>query len=477
MEPILPASVAWIVVIGFGLLWLVLGWLFGKKVKTSEDFMVAGRKVGLAVGSATVMATWCTANTVLAAPELGYKAGLWGMIGYGLGGVGVIWFGSVAKRIKELMPKGVSSGEFIQIRYGNSTWVIYMILANVYNLAFLVTQAMGGGLLLNLVFGIPYHIGMLLITTVCVVYTMVGGMKAVVGTDFIQSLMIMTSVVIVIPITISQIGFGNLYGGVMENMPDRFSMIKPLGLMYAFNSAVFSLGEIFHSNLWWVRVHSMREDVVKKGWKAGGLMWMSIPVLAGAAGLIAIATDLQFPQMNMIFPMLSIKYLGGIGAFLIIFVVLGAIYSSLDSLLAGVSSLLVNDIYYKRINKKADDRKIMRMNQFVVLCLGIITASFAWFQPGTMGQMIFFSAAMVCSMIWPIVFGLYSKEPSPQAAIAGMIAGSLAGVYTAVNISSFGAAIASALISLPVFLIVMKFTKSDFDWGSFKVNNQKEVIS
>ncbi len=477
MEPILPGAIAWIIVIGFGILWLVLGWFWGRKVKTSEDFMVAGRKVGLAAGSATIMATWCTANTVLAAPELGFQAGLWGMIGYGLGGVGVIWFGSVAKRIKTLMPAGLSSGEFIQIRYGKPTWVIYMILSNVYNLAFLVTQAMGGGLLLNLVFGIPYHVGMLLITTVCVVYTMVGGMKAVVGTDFIQSLMIMTSVVIVVPIIISKMGMANLYGGVMQNLPDRFDMLKPLGLMYAFNSAVFSLGEIFHSNLWWVRVHSMREDVVKKGWKAGGLMWMSIPVLAGAAGLVAIATNLDFPQMNMIFPMLAIQYLGGIGALLIIFVVLGAIYSSLDSLLAGVSSLLVNDIYCKRINPHASDEKIMKINKLTVLFLGVITAMFAWFQPGTMGQMIFFSAAMVCSMIWPIVFGLYSKEPSAEAAIAGMIAGSLAGVITAVFISSFGAAVASAIVSLPVFLIVMKMKKANFDWNLFKVSKAKEVVS
>ncbi len=472
MEPILSSGVAWVVVVGFGILWLVLGYYWGKGVKTSEDFMVAGRRVGLAVGSASVMATWCTANTVLAAPELGYRAGLWGMIGYGLGGLGVIMFGPVAKRIKQLMPRGLSSGDFIRIRYGESTWSIYMLLSNVYNLAFLVTQAMGGGLLLNLVFGIPYHVGMILITSVCVLYTMQGGMKAVVGTDFIQSIMIMAAIVIVIPIAMSKIGFGNLYNGVLQNLPDRLNMIKPLGLMYAFNSAVFSLGEIFHSQLWWVRVHSMREDVVRKGWKYGGLMWMSVPVLAGSAGLIAIASGLEFPQMNMIFPMIAIKYVGVFGAFLITLVVLGAIYSSLDSLLAGVSSLLAEDIYHHKMNPEATDQQMKKANQKLVLLLGIITIAFAWFQPATMGQMIFFAAAMVCSMIWPIVFGLFSKEPTKAAAISSMVIGSAAGVYVAVYVSSFGAAVTSALVSLPVFLIVSKYSNKEFNWNKFsKANN------
>ncbi len=475
MEPLFSANIAYLLVIGFGVLWLFFGYLWSRKIKTSDDFTVAGRQVGLAIGSATVMATWCTASTVLAAPELGYQAGLWGMIGYGLGGLGVIMFGPIAQRIKTLMPTGVTSGDFMRTRYGEGTWGLYMVLSNVYNLAFLVTQAMGGGLILNLIFGIPYHFGMMFIVAVCIVYTMLGGLKAVVGTDFIQSLMIMASIVIVIPIAITKLGFGELYSGVLTNMPDRLDMIKPLGLMYAFNSAVFSLGEIFHSNLWWVRAHAMRDDVVRRGWTYGGLMWMSIPVLAGSAGLIAIATGLDFPHVNMIIPMIAVDALGGIGGFLIILVVLGAIYSSLDSLLAGTSSLLAEDIYRAKINPSASDNKMQWINRLLIVGIGVVTAAFAWFEPATMGEIIFFSAAMVCAMIWPIVFGLFSERPSKISAIASMIAGSAAGVYVATTVSPFGAAVAAAITALPVFILFTKLFPDDFDWSRFSKADQ-EVI-
>ena len=67
--------------------------LWGRRGKgDADDFMLAGRNIGLALSTATLMASWVTGNTTLLAPEFGYRNGLWGMFSYALAGLGLILF-------------------------------------------------------------------------------------------------------------------------------------------------------------------------------------------------------------------------------------------------------------------------------------------------------------------------------------------------------------------------------------------------
>src|SRR5690606_31913236 len=57
----------------FSALWIGLGWYWGRDAKTFEDYSVAGRNVGMALATATAMATWVTSNTTMVAPQLAYQ--------------------------------------------------------------------------------------------------------------------------------------------------------------------------------------------------------------------------------------------------------------------------------------------------------------------------------------------------------------------------------------------------------------------
>ncbi len=69
-EPILDATVGYALLGLFGITWIGLGILWGRKATTYEGYAVAGRNVGLAMGAATAVATWITSNTTMLAPEL-----------------------------------------------------------------------------------------------------------------------------------------------------------------------------------------------------------------------------------------------------------------------------------------------------------------------------------------------------------------------------------------------------------------------
>ena len=88
----LSPTVALIILVIFGLLWIAFGYFLGRKNETLDDYMLAGRNVGLAFAAATAMATWVTSNTTMTAPQVTYELGVWGMVGYSLGAVGLLLF-------------------------------------------------------------------------------------------------------------------------------------------------------------------------------------------------------------------------------------------------------------------------------------------------------------------------------------------------------------------------------------------------
>ena len=89
-QPFLSPGLAWLLLGAFSLLWIGLAFFWSRRVRTTDQYLFAGRNVGLALVTATLMATWVTGNTVLAAPEQAYTVGLWGMVGYAFAGFGLL---------------------------------------------------------------------------------------------------------------------------------------------------------------------------------------------------------------------------------------------------------------------------------------------------------------------------------------------------------------------------------------------------
>jgi urea-proton symporter len=194
---VLPYTWGLILLLILGISWIGLGVFWGRKAKSLEGFMLAGRNVGMGLGVATVMATWITSNTTMLAPQFALELGILGMLAYSTASCGLFLFAPLAKRIRYLMPHGYTSGDFMRLRYGTGPWLIFLVISLFYALTWLVSMGMAGGILLNALAGIPYVWGMSALLTVCVLYTVFGGLYAVIGTDFIQSLIILIGIVVV----------------------------------------------------------------------------------------------------------------------------------------------------------------------------------------------------------------------------------------------------------------------------------------
>lgn len=467
---------AWMLLGGFSIVWVILGYVWSRNIKSTDDYLFAGRNVGLALSTATLLASWVTGNTTLAAPEMTYTLGFWGMIGYSLAGFGLVFFAPIALRIRKLSPQGNTSGEFIRTRYDKKTWIMFMIISTAYTIGWLITQGMGAGLLLQALAGIDYRVGMVVIITICTIYTLLGGMKAVIGTDFIQSLLIMGTLVIVAFIGINKFGYNNIYTGVMANAPEKFNILLPAGLMYAWNTGIFSMGEIFHSNLWWSRTYATREDIISKSFVISGLSFATVPLVTGVIALIAIAQNFEIPQVNMIFPIVAGKLLGKAGAILVFIIVFSSLASTIDSLLAATANLIVVDIYKNIINPKADDRKMQQAGKYIIIGLGVLTIILSWNYVTSMYGLLMFTGAMVASTIWPIIGGVYWEYANKDGAFAAMLIGSIVGLASYFIIAPYSAALIGAVVSAIVMVVWTKVKPQKFDWNKLRTQERLREV-
>jgi len=463
-DVLLAPSLGWVLLAVLSAIWVFLGWFWGRRAKSLDGFMVAGRNVGLALGTATAVATWITSNTTMLAPQFALQLGVWGMLGYSTACLGLFLFAPMARRIRTLMPRGFTSAEFVRLRYGRPAWTVFMAISLFYALTWLVSMAMAGGKLLQALSGIPYEYGMTVILTVCVLYTLMGGLFAVIGTDFIQSWLILIGLVVVAIAVMVHAPVEEIHAELTVRRPGLLAVVMPAAIMSFFNNMLFGLGEVFHSNVWWSRAFAMREGVGARAYGLAGMIWLPVPIVAGFLGLAAPALDVNVPSPDMAGPIVAGTLLGETGAIVVFVLVFCSLASSIDSLLAATADLITNDVVGGWLAPKADDARLRRLGTWVILGLGAVTWTLCALDLGTLATVLFFAGPLVGSAIWPILLGLYSRRIGGRGACVAMLLGSLTGLFAYLEVGWYVGAIVGTAVSFATCLVALRVARADFDW-------------
>ena len=421
----------------FGVLWVLLGLWWGRKAKSLEGFMLAGRNVGLALGAATAMATWVTSNTIMLAPKFALQMGIWGMLAYSTASFGLLLFAPLAMRIRKLMPGAYTSGDFIRLRFGRASWYLFLGITFVYSIAWLVTMGMAGGKFLQALSGLDYVYGMTIILVVCVLYTLFGGLYAVIGTDFIQSMIILVGVVTIGVVVLLRLDLGHFYQDLRVDQPALVRIFMPVALLSLFNNMFFGFGEVFHNNVWWSRAFAMRDGVAPRAFALSALFWLPIPIAAGFIGLCAGPLGVVVPDPDMVGPLVASRVLGAAGSVVVFIVLFCSLASSIDSLLAATSDLVLEDVYRKIFRPSADEDTLRRASRGVVLGLGALTWLLCYGNFGDLLQVLFLSGPLV---------------------------GSTVGLFIYFEIGWFVASLVSTAVSMATVLIGTALSSTEFVW-------------
>lgn len=459
------------------MLWLALGYAWGRRAKSLDGFMLAGRNVGLGLGAATAVATWITSNTTMLAPQFALELGVWGMLAYCTASLGLLMFAPLARRIKAVMPRGYTSAEFFELRYGKAAWAVFLVISVFYAMTWMVSMGMAGGLLIQALTGIDYFWGMTVILVVCTLYTIAGGLFAVIGTDFIQSILVLVGVTAVAVAVLGEVEVADVHAKLLDRRPALLDVLFPAALLALFNNLLFGLGETFHSNVWWSRAFAMRDGVGFRAYVLAALLWLPVPIVAGFLGLAAPALGIGVSRPDMVAPIVAGSMLGELGAVLVFIVVFSSLASSIDSLLAATSDLVTKEVVGRFWMQGASEDSMRKVAGRVVLAIGALTWVICIPQIGTLATVLFFAGPLVASTIWPILAGLFSPRASPRGAVVAMVGGTAVGLAVYFAVGWYAASTASALVSCVVTLFALRRNRESFDFARLSESRHTEAAT
>ncbi|UCB51538.1 MAG: sodium:solute symporter family protein [Candidatus Zixiibacteriota bacterium] len=337
-------------------------------MKTQTDFMVAGRKLPAAVLVGTLLATWIGSGSIIASAGLSYNKGfaaLWFDAGVWVAII-VLYF--VAARARKLAQFTVP--DILEIRYNEVARILGSLTTIIAYTAIVSYQFKAGGMVLNMVAGIPTEQGIILTAVFVIAYTALAGMISVAYTDVVNGVVLLLGFIIGFPFLLKLAGG---WGNVVATLPaDRFQVLGTMtiweALGYSLPTMLLLLGE---SNMY-QRFFSAKDERAAKasvlGWISGTIFVETlIVVLAIIGSSIFIGINPESVILH------SVRHgLSPVIGCVLLAAIVAVIVSTADSFLLVPSTNIMRDIYQRFINPNVSQKKMVLYSRIVVILLGII---------------------------------------------------------------------------------------------------------
>ncbi|HNV27998.1 MAG TPA: sodium:solute symporter [Cyclobacteriaceae bacterium] len=376
------ATLDWIVIGGYFVLIAALAaWVMTRKQQTTEDYFLAGRNIGWFVVGASIFASNIGSEHVVGLAGAG-AGGKIPMLIYELHAWLVITLGWV------FLPFYIRSGvftmpEFLERRFNSSTrWFLSVFSLIAYVLTKISVTVYAGGIVISSILHIDFWFGALMTVILTGIYTILGGMRAVVYTEALQ-----TVVLVIGAGTLTFIGLDSVGGweGMKQSLePGYLNMWRPAtDPDFPWPSLVITSTVV---GLWyWCTDQYIVQRVLaaknikegRRGTIFGGFLKLLPVFLFLIPGVVALALknrgELSWDSPDQAFAALLMNKMPAGLRGLVAAGLLAALMSSLASVFNSCSTLFTVDVY-KKLKPETPEKDLLRIGRIataIVVVLGI----------------------------------------------------------------------------------------------------------
>ncbi len=428
---------------------IIIGIKAYKFNNTQEDYLLAGRTLNPLVAAFSERASGESAWLLLALPGAAISIGLgefWSVIGI-MAGIISSWF-LIAKKIRQETMKynALTIPDYFHKRFNDKSNIIRLFSTAIIAFFFLFyvsAQFHASGKVLNTLFKIDQFYGISIGAFIIIAYTIIGGFYAVAWTDFLQGIL-MISTLIILPIAgFIEINNQNITINAVLDSADKifnnnnssFFMGQSgyLAFLTVLSGLSWGLGYLGQPHLL-IRYMAINDVENVKIARNIAIAW-TIPGVFGAfmIGIISLAHFgpefflINDPEKSM--PLLATAILHPILAGLFISGAVAAMMSTADSQLLVSTSAITEDFFHQYLNIKLSEKKLLFLNRIVILILGFIAfgiASYSQISGKNIFNVVSYAWSGLGSAFGPaLVLTLWWPKTTREGVIAGMIVGFL----------------------------------------------------
>ncbi|MFP4047987.1 MAG: sodium:solute symporter [Bacteroidales bacterium] len=418
---------------------LGVGYFFLRKNKNADDYYVGGRSMGSLHVGLSVVATDVGGGFSIGLGGLGFLMGIAGswMLFTGLIGA---WLSAVflIPRVRKLSDK-IELYTFPQIFnhfYTPKVALLAGIISAIGYMGFSSSQILAGAKLASATFSnLDLKMALVIMGVIAVLYTVMGGLKAVIYTDTIQWIILMSGLIFIgIPLGYNAIGG---MPAIKETLPSEFLSFSNVSWQELVNWGITIIPIWFVGMTLYQRIYSTRsKKEAQRAWFIAGLFeWPLMAMMGVILGLFSRValengmfeslgyTTMQSIDSEMGLPLLlrSVLPVGLMGIMMSAY--FSAIMSTADSCLMASSGNILTDIIDKIFNLRKNDKFILRLSQGITFFVGGVALLLALKMQNVLDLMLYSYAFMVSGLFIPILGALFWKKSSSVAAFWSMLFG------------------------------------------------------
>ncbi|MDP2958194.1 MAG: sodium:solute symporter family protein [Longimicrobiales bacterium] len=432
----------------------VIGWLSMLRTRDEADYWIAGGKLGWFTGGSTLAATHVSAGTFVGTVGVIYTAGWsfgWVLLSIPL----AYWFVAAVLAPRFTRVRQLTLPAFMEARYySKGVRGLAALVALIATVVYIQAQIVAGGLVANIVFGVPEEWGMVAFTAILLAYTVIGGMIAVVYTDTFQLVIMVLGAVLSLPLAVRQVGGpSSLLHMVESAQPTVFQWGNLPSTLLLTMSLAFFLGTIATPEKL-TRLYSMKDmPTIRRGVFLAVVAIIGLNLIVFLIGLCAIVLFPRLPTGDMAMPLVATAVLPPALGALMLAAIASAMMSTVSSLLIVAGSAVSVDLYQGLVDPDAPPARRRWVDRFGIALVGTVPVLLllSGVGKGELVQFIvlLFTALMASSFVVPVVGGVFWRRATKEGAAAGMVGGiSAAFLWEGLGPESIGAVVPGFLVSL-----------------------------
>ncbi|GHV44067.1 3-guanidinopropionate transporter [Spirochaetia bacterium] len=417
---------------------LLLGYLCKKFfVKTSTDFMLAGRRLGVFFVAASLAANnvgggSTTGVAARAFSGWGLSAG-WYVLAASIGVVPLAYF---APKIRRTLAHTIP--EVIRVRFGKGAGTSAAVLNIVSLFCLTASQILASGTVVSTLTGIPLNVAILVSGVITLCYTVMGGLMADAISDLVQWFIIFFGLLITMFFVVN--GAGGFHV-LAEKLPAKDLSLTGVGAMTIISLMINYFCTFLSGPEMISRFASAKDENAARdaAWISAILMGL-LAFIPAVIGLVALAMNpgLDGGRGTSALMWATANYAPQVIVGLVAAAIISATMSSADSNLLCASTIFVKDIYQVYINPNADDKSLIFLTRTCNVVVGIAGMCIALFKINLVTLNLFAFALRSSGPFAAYGLGLAWKGATKHAGLVAIICGSIAAIVWQVNKEPFG---------------------------------------
>ncbi len=405
---------------------LAVGAAVSTRIRSNEDYVLAGRSLGYGMGTFTIFATWFGAESCVATAGRAYESGLVAgevdpfgyslcLIVLGLFFAYRIWTGNY-----------LTMGDIFRRRYGARMEKLAVLLLVPTSLLWGASQLRAFGQVLHVSADVPINIGIVLALVVTLIYTVAGGMWADAVTDLVQGIALI-------------LGLGLLFGIVMmqpeisdwlaATPPERFQVFpsneqRPWYVVLD-TWMIPILNAVVCQELIARTMASKSPVIARNNCLIAGVLYLVVGMMPITIGILGPQLVPNIDNPEHLLPILAKRFFPGVMYVLFAGAIISALLSTIDSCLLVSATLMANNLV--PLGASSNDRARLRWSRIWVVILGVATYLLALTSDSVFELSQSASSLGASGLFVVVAFGLFTRWGGESTSIGSALVG--LGVY------------------------------------------------